>query len=230
MTVVGIFVGLNGHEPAHQHRYVAAVEAAGGTPVLVPGIPIGRDRLHGLLERVDALLLSGGGDIDPSRYGAVPRAELDELDPGRDELELAALEWATTSNRRVLGICRGAQLMAVATGGTLLQDLPSSGYTGHKDQSGGYATAAHRIKTEPGSLADELLGNAVEVNSHHHQAVEHPGYFLHPTAWSEDGVVEALEGPHWLAVQWHPEVGLTHSAHHLRPFQWLVHQEGRWRA
>lgn len=230
MTVVGIFVGLNAHELAHQHRYVAAVEAAGGSPLLVPGIPIGHDRLHELLERLDALLLSGGGDIDPSRYGAAPNDELEELDPGRDELELAAVQWALGSNRRVLGICRGAQLMAVATGGTLVQDLPSSGYTGHKDPTGGYATATHRVKAEPGSLTDKLLRHAALVNSHHHQAVEHPGSFLQPTAWSEDGVIEALEGPQWLAIQWHPEVGLSHSPHHLRPFEWLVHAERRWRA
>lgn len=230
MSVVGISVGLTPSELETQARYVDAVHAAGGIPVLIPATHLSSDRVGPALERVDALLLSGGGDVDPARYAATADSDLDGVIPARDEAEIAAFLWMVSRGRRVLGICRGAQVMAVACGGTLIQDLPTAGYQSHKDTTGGYATLAHQIKAEPGSLVESMLHGLDHVNSHHHQAVQDPGDLLVPTAWAEDGAIEALEGPHLLALQWHPEVEAHNSEVHQRPFAWLVQGESRWSA
>lgn len=222
MTVVGITVGLTPAEQRNQPRYVEAVLAAGGAPVLLPAVLMSEDQVFESVRGVDALLLSGGGDIHPSLYGARPEGELQEVDLARDAYERQAFLWMLERQRRVLGICRGAQLMAAATGGTLIQDLPTEGHEGHQDRTGGYATMRHGLKIEPGSLIGQLLDGIGEINSHHHQAVRDPGRTLTPTAWATDGVIEALEAPHLLAVQWHPEIGASASNKHLRLFEWLV--------
>lgn len=228
MSVIGISVALTRTELGNQARYVDAVLAAGGTPVLIPATHLPADQLDEVLERIDGLLLSGGGDVDPTRYDATPTDTLEQVIPARDSMEIAAFESMVDRGRRVLGICRGAQLMAVASGGSLVQDLLAAGFSSHKDESGGYATHSHRIKAEPGSAVEAMLDGLDEVNSHHHQAVQDPGTLLTPTAWAEDGTIEALEAPHLLALQWHPEVGASASAAHRRPFAWLVHGESRW--
>ncbi|MEU4227644.1 gamma-glutamyl-gamma-aminobutyrate hydrolase family protein [Nonomuraea sp. NPDC026600] len=226
--MIGISVGLSPSELENQSRYVEAVLAVSGTPLLLPASHLPAKRLVAALEAVDGLLLAGGGDVHPSYYREEASAELDEVNRTRDEAELAALEWMMSHRRPVLGICRGAQLMAVATGGSLIQDLPTLGHSGHKDPGGGYAARSHPIRTKPGSLVGELLDGLTEVNSHHHQAVRDPGQILVPTAWSEDGIIEALEAPRLLALQWHPEVSAGASNLHQRPFAWLVHGESKW--
>lgn len=207
--------------------YIDAVLLAGGTPLLIPAADYPDERLREALGRIDVLLLSGGGDIDPRRYGRNPVATLGDIDWERDSTELSAVDWALTNDRRVLGICRGAQLLAVATGGTLIQDLPASGYEQHIDprHDHGYAALMHPVKTQPESLTSKILDGLSEVNSHHHQAVESPGEFLKATAWTGDGAVEALEGPNVLGVQWHPEFIISRDHRHARVFQWLVSGE-----
>jgi putative glutamine amidotransferase len=206
---------------------VDAVLAAGGTPLLVPATLGGDERLYRLLEKSGALLLAGGGDIAPERYGAKPAATVHALDRLRDEVECRALRWATEAGVRVLGICRGAQLMAAATGGRLVQDLPSAGFDLHieTEHDRGYAGLRHAVKAETGSLADRILGGLTEVNSEHHQAVADAGDVLVPSAWSPDGAVEAVEGPGLFGLQWHPEFVYEADRRHLRPFQWLVEGE-----
>ncbi|GAA2403965.1 gamma-glutamyl-gamma-aminobutyrate hydrolase family protein [Actinomadura vinacea] len=226
MTVVAIIVGRAREHLRLHHGYADGVLAAGGTPVLVPASVLD-GRLAGALAGADALLLAGGGDVQPERYGATAATTLTEVDLDRDEAELRAFGLARTRGMRVLGVCRGAQLMAVATGGRLIQDLPAGGYAPHLGvlHDSGYAALRHAVKTEPGSLADRVLAGLDTVNSHHHQAIADPGESLRPTAWAPDGVIEAVEGPDVLGVQWHPETELRLERRHLRVFQWLVHGE-----
>lgn len=217
---------LAGREPSARyslHRgYVDAVWAAGATPVVVlPGPPDEPERGLEALLGVDALLLTGGGDVDPACYGAAPTAELMEIDLARDVFETAALLWATGSGRRVLGICRGAQLLNVALGGDLVQDLPTDGRHGHS-QPERPAEAVHAVMADVGSAALGALGGADRVNSIHHQAVRTLGEGLVVSARSPDGVIEAIEGDDVLGLQWHPERLFATDRRHLAAFRWLV--------
>ena len=233
MTVVAMVVGLTDQSLSLHRSYAECVLAAGGVPVLVPAVNgQDEDRLERALGGADALLLAGGGDIQPHLYGATPLATLDHVDPVRDEIELRAVTWARNSGVRVLGICRGAQLLAVASGGALVQDLPAAGYELHVDvrHDRPYAGLQHAVKTEPGTVAERLLAGMEEVNSHHHQAVAEVGEGLVATAWSADGVIEAIEGPNVLGVQWHPESSAASDNRNLRPFQWLINGEAEWPA
>ena len=223
MSVVGITVGT-AEKPPVVGAYVASVLAAGGTPVLLP-TPLGEpDQIDEAVRRVDALLLSGGGDVHPAEYGESTRTTLDAVDRRRDRMELLALRTARAHQKRVLGICRGAQLLVVATGGTLIQDLPAEGHLGHFDENHdrGYATLRHGIKTEVGSCADRALAGLTEINSHHHQAIRDVGNELIATAWADDGIIEAVEGQGLFGLQWHPETLFTTDNRHLEPFRWLV--------
>ena len=225
MTVIGITAGST-ELPAVIAAYVRSVLGAGGTPVLLPSL-MDASLVDEVLDRVDALLLSGGGDVHPAEYGEAPRVSLDSVDRDRDQMELHAIRSAMNSGKRVLGICRGAQLLAVATGGSLFQDLPAEGYVGHADErhDRGYATMRHGIKTEVGSCAERAVGGLAEVNSHHHQAIRDVGNTLVATAWSHDGIIEAIEAVGLLGLQWHPESLITTDDRHLEPFRWLVHGE-----
>jgi putative glutamine amidotransferase len=222
MTVLGITVGST-EQPAVVAAYVNSVLAVGGVPVLLPTV-LGAEAITEAVRGIDALLLSGGGDIHPAQYGEAIATTLDAVDRQRDLMELRALGVARDQGKRVLGICRGAQLLVVAAGGTLIQDLPSQGVFGHFDDSHdrGYATLRHGIKAEGGSCAERTLGGLGEVNSHHHQAIKDVGDELTATAWAPDGVIEAVEGPDLFGVQWHPESLITTDVRHLAPFRWLV--------
>ena len=210
--------------PSITMAFTAAVIAAGGTPILVPTTIDVSSTLDEAVAAVDALLLSGGGDVHPSEYGQQVNSSLDAVDRQRDRVEMSALRAARRAEKRVLGICRGAQLMAVATGGTLIQDLPARGHHGHIDENHdrGYASLKHPIKAEPGSCVENVLAGLDEVNSHHHQAIEDVGGLLIATAWAPDGVIEAVEAPGKLGVQWHPEALVTTDERHLGPFRWLI--------
>jgi putative glutamine amidotransferase len=225
VTVIGITVGST-ERPAIVAAYVRSVVGAGGTPLLLPSL-VYESLIGEALDRMDALLLSGGGDVHPAEYRETPRVSLDSVDRHRDRVELHALRTAMHSGKRVLGICRGAQLLAVATGGSLIQDLPAEGYFGHADESHdrGYATLRHGIKTEVGSCAERAAAGLAEVNTHHHQAIRDVGTTMIATAWSHDGIIEAVESPGLLGLQWHPESLITTDNRHLEPFRWLVHGE-----
>lgn len=211
----------------HVTAYSEAVAVAGGVPVQLP-----RDADPGaLVERLDGLVLAGGDDVDPRRYGQVPTAGSTPIDPHRDAFELALVAAADATSVPVLGICRGMQLLNVARGGTLVPDLPLG--TGEAHGFFGYppATRVHEVRTADGSLAADVLGARIAVNSFHHQAVASPGSGLRPSAWAADGVVEAIEDEtgRLLGVQWHPEL-LEQPDPVL---SWLVeqakHRAGTWR-
>lgn len=219
MPTVALLVG---REPAHRFSvyrgYADAVWEVGATPVVLvpPPDATGIDRYVSAALGCDALCATGGGDV-----GVEPLEGLMDPDPIRDVAEAAAVRAAIAASVPVLGICRGIQLMAVALGGTLHRDLPTAGYTGHWQEERQYQPV-HGISAEPCSAALVALGDARYVNSIHHQAVSDPGPGLVASAWSEDGVIEAVEAPGLLGVQWHPERLFGTDARHLAPFQWLI--------
>jgi putative glutamine amidotransferase len=194
-------------------RYCDMVAAAGGVPVLLPPM----DGVGAVLGRLDGLVLSGGGDVDPARYGAARDEACGPANPARDEAELALCREALASGLPLLGICRGLQVINVALGGTLHQHLPDLvGHDGHSPEVSGYG--AHKVSVAPGSQLSAVLGRTeAAVPTHHHQAIDRLGTGLVGTAWTDDGVIEAAEfqhpdegspaGPFMLAVQWHPEAG-----------------------
>jgi putative glutamine amidotransferase len=202
--------------------YVEAVVRAGGLPFILPVLdPV--DAEPALLS-LDGLLLTGGGDVEPDRYGAVPAPEVYGVEPGRDAYELALVAAAARTGMPVLGVCRGAQLLNVALGGTLVQHLPDVTEAPHR-VGDRWAEGVHPVEIAPDSLLAAVTGpEAFEVNSLHHQSVDRPGAGLRVVAYAPDGVVEAIEGTggaRLLGVQWHPEL-LAGSAPHEALFGWLV--------
>jgi putative glutamine amidotransferase len=165
--------------------------------------------------------VTGGGDVEPARYGQRPAVPLMDVDPARDVAETAVVRACVATGVAVLGICRGIQMLSVALGGALHQDLAHAGFDGHWEEER-QCEAVHPVEADPGSLAAGSLAGAAAVNSIHHQAVSEPGPRLRATAWSADGVIEAVEGPGLLGVQWHPERLFARDQRHLAPFRWLV--------
>lgn len=204
--------------------YMRAVELAGGVPVAVP--PMEGESIEALLEHLAGLLLTGGPDLDPSFYGADPHDELGPVDRSVDAFEIAVCRHADGQGLPILGICRGAQVLNVARGGTLHQHLPDlgPGIVEHRQIEPGHRTT-HEVRVAPDSrLARTTGGGPVMVNTFHHQAVERTGISLRPVAWSSDGIVEAIEsedGPFALGVQWHAET-LVEEAEQLALFELLV--------
>jgi len=190
--------------------YARSVLTAGGIPIILSPL-IGPSFASRALDGLDALVLTGGEDMHPAWYGAEPSPHLNPPSRERDLFELAAFAAARQRGLPVLGICRGIQLVNVAMGGTLYQDLPSErpGPVSH-DPGGDRQARTHGVRLVEGSRAAIALGTAaLTVNSFHHQAVERLADGLIATGWSEDGLIEAVESPAeapWLlAVQWHPE-------------------------
>lgn len=186
-------------------EYTVAVETAGGVPLLLPPVAL-PSAAASVVSRIDALVVSGGADVDPGRYGADPHPRTTGWQPDRDQWELALLTAAEEARLPVLGICRGMQLMAVHAGGTLDQHTPDR--VGHETHSpGGDAYGAVTVATAAGSRLAGLVGPEMEVSCHHHQSVaSHPGFTA--VARAADGTLEAMEAPgerYCLAVQWHPE-------------------------
>jgi len=185
-------------------QYADAVRRAGGVPVLLP--PQEPGAAAAVVARLDALVVTGGADVDPGRYGAEPHAATVAWRTDRDAWELALLDAADARGLPVLGICRGMQVMAVHRGGRLVQHLPE--HVGHETHSpGGDVFGDVDVSVCQGTRLRMLVGEEGLVSCHHHQAVaEHPGYTA--AAYAEDGTLEAMEaaGDRFeVAVQWHPE-------------------------
>lgn len=181
--------------------YPRLVQAAGGLAALLP--PDDPAQAEVVVSRLDGLVIAGGPDVDPSRYGAARDPRCGPEARARDTWELALIDAALTSGTPLLGICRGMQLLNVALGGTLVQHLD-----GHVEAVGVFGR--HTVKPVPGSLYAELIPEETSVPTYHHQAVDHLGTGLAPSAHAADGTVEAIElpDPGWvLGVQWHPEMG-----------------------
>jgi putative glutamine amidotransferase len=223
--VIGLSAYREDARWSHWHRpavllpanYAEQVAAAGGVPVLLPPLP----GIAAAVDRIDGLLLTGGGDIAPGRYGADPHPATSRVSGPRDAAELELLDAAVAAGKPVLGVCRGMQLLNVARGGTLCQHLDNG--AGHTPAPGTFG--AHPVRVAAGTRLAGILGangSGVDVPTAHHQAIERLGDGLVATAWARDGVIEAVEpgaagDPFLLAVQWHPEAGTD-----LRLFEALV--------
>ena len=191
--------------------YYRSIEQAGGIPLVIPPTT-NRVLLTALLDRIDGLLLSGGADINPLCVGEDPLPALHSINPSRDYCELLLTQLAYDRNIPIFGICRGIQVLAVALGGSIHQDLksclPADTALIKHSQDAPRDVSTHRVHSEPASLIRNLMGEDFCVNSFHHQAVNDAGPRLRVTARSADGVVEAVESTEWknvFGVQWHPE-------------------------
>jgi putative glutamine amidotransferase len=208
--------------------YVDAVERAGGVPIILPVLD--PDAVDQFLPLVSGILLTGGGDVAPSRYGAHPVAETHGVDPLRDAFEIRLIQAAIEADMPLLATCRGMQVLNVAMGGSLVQHVPHATGQEH-DRVDRWHEGVHRVKIEPDShLADALGTTEMNVNSIHHQAVDQAAPGTRAVAWAEDDTVEAIEvpgSPHIVAVQWHPEL-LEDWPEHQGLFRQLVeHAAGR---
>lgn len=194
--------------------YLQAIQAAGGTPILVHPSEVTDD----LLNSLQGILIPGGGDVDPARYGQ-PNTASEGMDAATDDLDLRLIAFAQAHQVPLLGICRGIQVINVALGGTLIQDLPSQ-RDASIDHNVKKPLVGHRVTIDPSSRLAPCLGIHPEVNSYHHQGLDRLAEGLRAVAWSEDGLVEAVEGDHLLAVQWHPErmTSLPEVQHFFRDF------------
>jgi len=207
--------------------YTAMIREAGGLPVMItPGSP---DEVHTVLDRLDGLVLSGGGDIDPARYGGNTHETIYEVDPLRDEFELAMASAAAELRIPTLAICRGMQIANVAFGGTLFEDIPAHMPDALECQPHGQAATEpqHRVTVDADSTTAAALGkDAVEVNTIHHQALRQVAVQFRVTGRAPDGVIESIEPtdsswPMW-GVQWHPEYLGTNDIPSLSLFRALV--------
>jgi putative glutamine amidotransferase len=211
------------------NTYLRQVREAGGQPVMLP--PGDPATAAGLIGRLDALVVTGGPDVDPARYGEAAHPRTGPSSPARDAWEFALTEAALQARLPLLGICRGMQLVNVVCGGSLLQHLPEAvGHQGHSPEPGGFPP--HSVRVLPGTALAKILGvegagaggvraggvdhgsqgteSLLSAPTHHHQGVNRIGAGLRVSAVAEDGLPEALEGGDSgfvLAVQWHPEQG-----------------------
>jgi len=195
--------------------YSRAIAEAGGLPVMIaPNVD--EATLRATYERLDGLIMAGGGDVDAAYYGMANADKVRNIDPVRDAAELTVIRWAASEDKPTLGICRGCQMMNVALGGTLWRDIPSEypDFTGIDHSSAGKSVRehlAHRVDLLPNTklaAAMDVPHRAIHVNSAHHQAVRQPAPALEVSAISEDGLVEGIELPSarfFVGVQWHPE-------------------------
>lgn len=205
-------------------NYVRVLENLGALPVLIP-LQMSEATLRGIFDRLDGLLLPGGEDMDPSTYHADRHSQLGATDPERDRTELLLTEWALVEGMPVLGLCRGIQVINVACGGTLYQDLNSQrpDFAKHDYFPPTYERfrISHAVHIQAASRLADALGAVYEVNSMHHQGIDRLGEGLAAVAVSDDGLVEGVEVPELpfvVGVQWHPEELARTDQHSSRLF------------
>lgn len=220
-------------------RYITTLTSAGAIPWMIPLVD--EDTLRGAYEELDAVFLPGGADIDPLTYGAEPHPLCDKTDPERDRVEVLLATWALEESKPVLGVCRGMQLINIAAGGTLYQDLaqemPGSikhDYFPFSEENYSRDFLAHEVKIAKGTRLAEIVGaGPLRVNSMHHQGVRQLGHGLVATAEAPDGLIEALEGAngdsYLIAVQWHPEALTDNDALPWTLFDDFIEAGADWR-
>lgn len=214
-------------------QYAEGVSCAGGVPVIVP-YNLDDEALQILFDRLDGLLLSGGGDIDPAVYGETLHPATNEIEADRDRVELVLARWVVEREMPFLAICRGIQVLNVALGGSLVQDIPSqvTDALEHSFERGFVERNyhAHPVKISADSrLAHVMRAEIAQTNSWHHQAIKQAASSLKVTACAPDGVIEAVEVPgrrFAIGVQWHPEWLFEDQPEHRRLFEGLVEAAG----
>ncbi len=235
LPLVGITIGSRKFDSGPQawsvrSTYTQAVAAGRGAPILIP-VCTEEALLRSIYERLDGILLSGGGDVAPKLYGAESSVYTDGVDPDRDEVEIQLVHWAVEGNKPLLAICRGIQVLNVALGGTLIQDIreEAKGALRHDAPSEAwFPRLTHPVTLAPGSELQAALGtdtDQLSVNSLHHQAVGRIADDLEVVAWASDGIVEGVQVPGQrfaLGVQWHPETLFQDHPPMLRLFESFV--------
>lgn len=207
--------------------YIQAVCAIGGIPILLP-VVTDMQSITIMLNYIDGLILSGGGDVDPGLYLEEPHPGLGKVSPERDNFEIAATKYCIENNKPVLGICRGIQIINVAFGGSLYQDIfqQKTEYCLQHNQTSPKYVATHTVNIEKGSKLHQLLQKcSIRTNSFHHQAIKHiaPGFIVN--SFTQDGIIEGLEkqGPEYvIGVQWHPEMMVLNHPDMLTIFDGLI--------
>jgi len=209
-------------------EYVDVVRLAGGVPIVLPAV---EGEIPEALETVDALILPGGGDIDPAHYGGVRHEANYGISAERDGFELGLARTALARGLPILSSCRGMQLLNVALGGDLLSHIPDHFGDAVAHRHPELRPVEHAVRLDPRSLLASILGaEELTVHSVHHQAVGRLGKGLRAVAWSPDGVVEAIESerhPFLIGVQWHPELGALDDERQRRLFEALVSHRRR---
>ena len=224
------------HSWVMNSRYYLAAADMGAVPVMIPLFDQDEATLRAVYDRLDGVLLAGGVDLEPGTFGETPHPRLGRTDAARDLVELKLARWAIAEGKPLLGLCRGHQVLNVALGGTLYQDIEAQvpGAIRH-DYFPGFPRdyLAHQVTVTPGSrLHAAARGSTMPVNSMHHQAVKTLAPGLVATAHAEDGVIEAIEmeGPGYLVgVQWHPEVFEKRDERIQRLFGGFITAAGRGR-
>ena len=236
-AIDGIPEGLP-HSVVMNQRYYHAAAMAGAAPVLIPLVD-DVDTLRAIYDGMDGILIPGGVDVDPAAFGEVPHERLGRIDPARDRVEIQLVHWAVADEKPLLGLCRGLQVINVALGGTLYQDLEAEYPNAIKhDYFPNYGFErdylAHEVALTAGSrLRNVLEADRIAVNSMHHQGIKSLASALAPAATAPDGLVEAVEssnGGFLVGVQWHPEVfETTHptTEHLFREFTLAARRHGQ---
>ena len=222
------FGGISGDLPPSwimSHRYIQTLTSVGAVPWMIPLVVDDVPTLRAIYESLDGVFLPGGADLDPASYGEDRHPLCDKSDPPRDRVERMLTEWSVEDGKPVLGVCRGLQMINLAFGGSLHQDLADQAAGSIKHDyfpfGGKYARdyLAHDVRVIEGTKLSSIVGSGdVKVNSMHHQGIKRLGDGLLPSAYAPDGLVEAVEGKNGqflVGVQWHPEV-LTESDPKMR--------------
>lgn len=206
--------------------YVQSVIKAGAIPYIIP-MNNDEDVIKLQLSLVDGLILSGGHDVNPLLYGEEPHKLLSDIYPERDDFDLSLVKIATKLNMPILGICRGHQILNVANGGTLYQDLSLQENTYIKHNQGKLPSqGTHTVNIDRDSILCSILGDTAIVNSFHHLGIHEVGKNFKAVAHSKDGVIEAIErqNPFALGVQWHPEMMSINNKNMLNIFKYFIEQ------
>jgi putative glutamine amidotransferase len=212
---------------AMSRPYITALNLAGAAPILIP-LALAPDVLRSIFDRIDGLFLAGGGDLDPSCYRQGVHPKTEGVDPLRDEAEMLLAHWALAEHKPLLGVCRGAQALNVAAGGTLIQDIEDFVPNAIRHQY--YPDfprehVAHDIETVSATRLGDMLGTTARINSFHHQAIDKVAPGFKAAAFAPDGIIEAIEresDTFTVAVQWHPESLVTTDAGMMRLFTTFV--------
>jgi putative glutamine amidotransferase len=227
---IGITCGWEEKKNWHKlhDEYICAVKAAGGVPFLLPSLD-SPELVAVYYNQLDGFIFTGGSDLDPHYFGEEPLEGLGEITPRRDAFEMALARLVLAGNKPALGICRGMQLLNVAAGGTLYQDLKGVSEFLHNQQAPRWYPV-HTVQAERESRLFGLAGQeSFLVNSFHHQMVRQLGQGLKAVAWSKDGLIEAIESAkdkQIMAVQWHPECNWSSESISLAIFKNLVASGG----
>lgn len=209
------------------NAYVDAIEKAGGVPIVVP-VNTNKENIKAQVSAMDGIIISGGDDVNPNLYKEEPVRELGYINPIIDEFDIEVIKVALEMNKPILGICRGLQVLNVALGGSLYQDLKyiKGSHIKHNQETKTYL-GTHYIDIKENSILKEIIKEKVLVNSYHHQSVKTLGNNLKVIAYSNDGIIEAVQKENEkfvLGVQWHPELMVDYSEYMLNLFKRFVYE------